>query len=105
MLKSTVIKWAVAALLAVPAVPVLAKRVHHKPLVARSHRTAVVSGRRHHRSLKSTHRHSTLLAAKGLRGHRSLMSHRAIHKHALSSASHFKVHFTKMPPTIDGIRS
>ncbi|MGD0464917.1 MAG: hypothetical protein ABSB74_20725 [Tepidisphaeraceae bacterium] len=104
MFKSTLLKWAVAALLAVPAVPVFANRVHHKPLVTRSHRTMTVSGRRHHRNLLTKHRRSTLFAAKGLRGHRSL-THRAIHKRALSSTSHFRVHFTKMPPTIDGIRS
>ncbi len=104
MFKSTLVKWAVAALLAVPAVPVLAQRAHHKPLVTRSHRTMTVSGKRHHRSLKSTHRRSTLLRAKGLKSHRYL-THRAIHKRALSSNSHFRVHFTKMPPTIDGIRS
>ncbi len=104
MYKSTLVKWAVAALLAVPAVPVLAKRVHHKSLVTRSHRTLVVSGKRHHRHLKTTHRRSTLLAAKALRRHRSLMSHHRIHKSALTSKSHFRVHFTKMPPTIDSIR-
>jgi len=104
MLKSIMVKWAVAALLAVPAVPGLAARIHHRPLVSRSHRTAMVSGKRHHRSLSSKHHRSVLLAAKGLKGHRSL-THRGIHKNALSSASHFRVHFTKMPPTIDGIRS
>jgi hypothetical protein len=104
MLKSTMVKWAVAALLAVPAIPVFAKKAHHKPLVTRSHRTTMVSGKRHHRSLSSKHHRSSLLAARGLKGHRSL-THRGIHKSALSSASHFRVHFTKMPPTIDGIRS
>lgn len=105
MYKSTLVKWAVAALLAVPAVPVLAKTVHHKSLVTHSHRTLVVSGKRHHRNLKTTHRRSPLLAAKALKGHRSLSAHRRLHKNALSSTSHFRVHFTKMPPTIDGIRS
>jgi hypothetical protein len=98
------VKWAVAALLAVPAVPGLAARIHHRPLVSRSHRTTMVSSKRHHRSLSSKHHRSVLLAAKGLKGHRSL-THRGTHRSALSSASHFRVHFTKMPPTIDGIRS
>ncbi|HEX4055629.1 MAG TPA: hypothetical protein VHX86_15295 [Tepidisphaeraceae bacterium] len=106
MYHSTLVKWAVAALLAVPAVPVLARTVHHKSLVTRSHRTLVVTGKRHHRSLKTTHRRSTLLAAKALKRHHSLTTrHHRIHKSALSSTSHFRVHFTKMPPTIDGIRS
>jgi hypothetical protein len=106
MLNSTMIKWAVAALLAVPAVPALAKHLHHKPLVTRSHRTTLTSSKRHHRGLTSSkHHRSSLLAAKGLKGHKSL-SHRGTHKTALSSnsGSHFRVHFTKMPPTIDGIR-
>jgi hypothetical protein len=105
MLNSTMIKWAVAALLAVPAVPALARHVHHKTLATRSHRTVVATAKRHHRGLTTRHRHSSLLAAKSLKGHRSL-SHRSIHRSALTSgSSHFRVKFTKMPPTIDGIRS
>jgi hypothetical protein len=104
MLKSTMVKWAVAALLAVPAVPLFARHTHRKPLVTRSHHTALVSGKRVHRSLTTKHHRSTLLAAKSLKGHRSL-SHRGTHRSALSSTSHFHVHITKMPPTIDGIRS
>jgi hypothetical protein len=104
MLKSTMVKWAVAALLAVPAVPLFARHTHRRPLVSRSHHTALVSGKRVHRSLKTKHHRSTLLAAKSLKGHRSL-THRGIHKRSLTSASHFQVHVTKMPPTIDGIRS
>ncbi|HEY1923052.1 MAG TPA: hypothetical protein VGG44_09920 [Tepidisphaeraceae bacterium] len=104
MLKSTMVKWAVAALLAVPAVPLFARHTHRKPLVTRSHHTALVSGKRSHRTLTSKHHRSTLLGAKSLKSHRSL-THRGIHKNTLSSASHFHVHFTKMPPTIDGIRS
>jgi hypothetical protein len=105
MFKSTRIMWAVAALLAVTAVPVLAKKAHHKPMVTHSHRITSLTARRYHRTLTSKHHHSTLLAARSVRGHRSLTSHRGIHRHALTSASHFQVHVTKMPPTIDGIRS
>jgi hypothetical protein len=105
MYKSTLVKWAVAALLAVPAVPLFARTVHHKKLVARSHRTLVVTGKHRSRNLHTTHRRPTLLAAKGLKGHRSLTTHRTIHKTALSSRNHFTVHLTRMPPTIDGIRS
>jgi hypothetical protein len=104
MLKSTMVKWAVAALLAVPAVPLFAKHTHRKPLVTRSHHTNLVSGKRVHRRLTTKHHRSTLLASKSLKGHRSL-THRGIHKNALSSTSHFRVHVTNMPPTIDGIRS
>jgi hypothetical protein len=104
MFKPKLIMLSVAALLAVSAIPALARKVHHKPLVTRSHHTSLVSGKRVHRSLTTKHHRSSLLAAKSLKGHRSL-THRGIHRSALSSTSHFHVHVTKMPPTIDGIRS
>jgi hypothetical protein len=106
MLKSTLVKWAVAAVLAVPAVPVLARTAHHKHLVSKhSHRTAVVSSKHHHRNLKTSHRRMSLLAAKAHKSRRLVKSHRRNSGSTFSTKSHFRVHFTKMPPTIDGIRS
>ena len=110
MIKSTLAKWAFAALMAVPAIPMFGKTVHHKFTVHRTGHSALVStSARRHLSHKTT-RHVTYSTRTG---HRSLLtsrSHRLSHKttrHTSLSktAPQFKVHVTKMPPTIDGINA
>jgi hypothetical protein len=116
MLKSTMAKWAVAALLAVPAVPMFGKTIHrhltvHRttraPLVSTysSHKRTVTHMTTHHASLSASSHHKTLThkstSAKNL-SHKS-----TTHRTSLKSGSgqQFKVHVTKMPPTIDGINA
>jgi hypothetical protein len=109
MIKSTLVKWAVAAMLAVPAVPMFGKTIHHR-LVTRTqtHRALTVKPRR---VVTHTHRHVTLSKKHKLTSlHRASGSHRLVRKTSLrrvstTSNTHFKVHVTKMPPTIDGINT
>jgi hypothetical protein len=107
MFKSTIVKWAVVAAMAVPAIPALGTTIHHR-LVRRTHRPLVVQT--HHRLVIRIHRHVVLTAHRKLSTHR-LTTHRLVarpsvrHTTASTSSNHFKVHVTKMPPTIDGINT
>jgi hypothetical protein len=111
MLKTSLAKWALAAMMAVPAVPMFGKTIHHKLVV---HRTT------HHSlmSLSTTHRHTlthkTVHHVTYSTHRRSLthkttahkLTHKSTVRHtSLSSSPKFKVHVTKMPPTIDGINA
>jgi hypothetical protein len=96
MNKSTLVKWAVAAILAAPAVPAFARTTHHKALTAT---------KSHHRLVTKLHRRTSL-------SHRSTSAHKltsksrhAIHANAKTTKPQFKVHVTHMPPTIDGIHA
>jgi hypothetical protein len=110
MNKSTLIKWVVAAVLAVPAIPTFAKTVHHKVLVRRTgtHRLLTAAGKRHHVYHATTHRTTKLIVHRHLT-HKLSTTHHGIRKTSLSSrtktSTPFRVHFTKMPPTIDGINT
>ena len=111
MTKITLAKWAVAALLAVPAVPMFGKTLHHRLVVRRSTHTALVttSARKHTLTHKTT-RHTILSThRRALSSHRVSAAHRLTHKTtrhtSLSTTPKFKVHVTKMPPTIDGINA
>jgi len=102
MYKSTILKWAVAALMAVPAVSTLAasgNAARHRTLVSRLHHqkvSAAIAGS-HHRKL--IHRHRKHLA---LSAHRSLRHASA----ALRSGSvHPSIRITHIPPTIDGMHT
>jgi hypothetical protein len=114
MFKSTLV-WAVAALLAVPAVPMFATTTTHHRLAAPAltHR-AVAKVTSRHRLVHAKHR-VIRLVHRNLSAHRLMVKHHVIRKTsaartavrhtALGSAPHFRVHVTKMPPTIDGIRA
>jgi hypothetical protein len=103
MLKSSIVKWAVAAVLAVPAVPMFGSTIHHHRLVTRSHLHRLVV---RHRLSTKTHRRLSLSAhRKLLTRHHRLVSKSALRHASMTSTSHFKVHVTKMPPTIDGINT
>jgi len=108
MLKSSIVKWAIAAVLAAPAVPMFGSTIHHHRLVTRPHTHHTLSVR-HHRLVSKTHRRVTLSTHHKLTSlHRSShrLTHRAGVRHtSMTSTSHFKVHVTKMPPTIDGINT
>jgi hypothetical protein len=108
MIKSTIVKWAVAAVLAAPAIPTFGTTIHHHRLVARNHSHRLVTTN-HHRVVTKTHRHVTLSTHRKLTTHRHLthsLTHKSGTRHAsMTSTSHFKVHVTKMPPTIDGINT
>jgi hypothetical protein len=108
MLKSSIVKWAVAAVLAVPAVPLFGTTIHHHRLVTRTHTHRLVTTN-HHRLVTKTHHRVTLASHRKLTAHHRLthrLTHRAGVRHAsMTSTSHFKVHVTKMPPTIDGINT
>ena len=110
MLKSTLVKWAVAAVLAVPAVPMFGKTIHHK-LVTRTQSHKVMTASKPHRLVNRIHRHVSLSSHRKLTTtHRLSSSHRLVRKSSvrhtsLNSSSHFRVHVTKMPPTIDGINT
>jgi hypothetical protein len=109
MNKSTLIKWVVAAVLAIPAIPTFAQTVrHHHKLTksTRTHRVLTATGRRHH-VYHTTKRHTSTLVT-----HRhgvKKLSHRSVRRTSLSSKTgsqgQVRVHFTKMPPTIDGINA
>ena len=110
MLKSSIVKWAVAAVLAVPAIPMFGSTIHHHKVVTRTHthihHTMTVT--RHH-TVSRPHRRTTLSAHRKLATHHR-SSHRLTHKSnvrhtSMTSTSHYKVHVTKMPPTIDGINT
>jgi hypothetical protein len=117
MTKSTLAKWAFAALMAVPAVPMFGKTLHHKYVVHRAGHSALVSTTaRKHLTHKTTRhagtstlvrRHRSLTASRSLltsRSHR--LSHKTTRHTSLSKTTpQFKVHVTKMPPTIDGINA
>jgi hypothetical protein len=109
MLKTTIAKVILATALAVPAGPLFAKTVHHKLIVHRTTHHSLVStaSRRHLISHKT--RHIALTSHKKLT-HRTISAHRLTHKStvrgtSMNTTSHFKVHVTKMPPTIDGINA
>jgi hypothetical protein len=107
MFKSSMIKWAVAALLAVPAVPMFGKTLHHRTVTSsRTHRSLIV---RSHRTSTRSHRRLSLAKRHKL-VHRHSTKHTFAHKSAIrhtsmNTSSHFKVHMDKMPPTIDGINT
>jgi hypothetical protein len=110
MLKSTLV-WAVAAVLAVPAVPMFATTTTHHRLVAPAltHRTVVKVTHRH-RLVRATHRRVTSLSHRKLSAHgmtatRHVVRKTAVRHTSLNSTPHFRVHVTKMPPTIDGIQA
>jgi len=104
MFKSKIVLWAVAALLAVPAVPMFGSTLHHR-LVTRTHTHRLV---RRHRLTSRTHRRVTLSAHRKLSAHHRLshrLAHRSALRHSSMTTSHYKVHVTRMPPTIDGINT
>jgi hypothetical protein len=108
MLKSTIVKWAVAAMLAVPAVPMLGKTIHHR--LVSSHRTHRLLTVKSHRHVTRTHRRLSLSAHRKLSTRHHPMMHHLTRKsgprhESMTSTSHFRVHVTKMPPTIDGINT
>ena len=110
MLKSTIV-WAVAALLAAPAVPMFATTTTHHRLVAPAlaHRAIAKVSKRHH-VVRATHRRATSLTHRKLSSHRLTAKHRiatktAVRHTSINSGPHFRVHVTKMPPTIDGIQA
>jgi hypothetical protein len=131
MIKSSLMKWAVAAALAVPAIPAFATVHHHHKVVmsSRTHHNVsllAASSRHHtkstttrHHTAKLTHGKKTPLKLSGKftsrlgskltahhRGHLKTTARTSHVRHTSLSAgttSHFKVHVTKMPPTIDGI--
>lgn len=102
MYKSTILKWAVAALMAVPAVSTLAASgsgAKHRTLVTRLHHrkvSAAVAGS-HHRKL--IHKH---------RKHAALSTHKSV-RHASaalrSGTARPTVKITHIPPTIDGMHT
>ncbi|MGD0387931.1 MAG: hypothetical protein ABSC42_03160 [Tepidisphaeraceae bacterium] len=111
MLKSTLV-WAVAALLAVPAVPMFATTTtttQHKLVApALAHRVVKVTHR--HRLVRATHHRVTSLSHRKLSAHRLTARHHVVRnttaRHtSLNTTPHFRVHVTKMPPTIDGIQA
>jgi hypothetical protein len=106
MLKSSLIKWAVAAALAVPAIPVLGSVRHHHKVVlsSRTHRVVSLTSKSH-RLAKTHHRVGTLISRKKLSHRRHGLTKTTARHASLSTSTHFKVHPTKMPPTIDGIRA
>jgi hypothetical protein len=111
MTKITLAKWAVAALLAVPAVPMFGKTLHHRLVVRRSTHTALVTTSTHKHTLThKTTRHVTYSTHRRvLSTHHVTSAHRLTHKTtrhtSLNTTSKFKVHVTKLPPTIDGINA
>jgi hypothetical protein len=121
MFKSTLVKWAVAAAMAVPAVPMFGKTIHHR-FVSRSHTHVVTAVRprtvhhlvaRPHRLVTRSH-HKVALATTHHRlasthhlttTSRHIVRKSTSHRVIPTTSSHFKVHVTKMPPTIDGINA
>lgn len=97
MLKTRIVKLALAAVLAIPAVSASAK-VHHKRLTAKSH--ALISTRsKAHRLHHVTRSRSTMGAVRSLSSRRlTSTKHHVIHTSASS-----KLHITKTPPTIDNL--
>jgi hypothetical protein len=119
MLKSSLLKWAVAAALAVPAIPAFATVRHHHKVVMSSRTHHVVSllaaRSRHHVATTAVRHHTAKLthakkpAIKLTAHHRTHLKTTARTSHVrhvslnAGTTSHYKVHVTKMPPTIDGI--
>jgi hypothetical protein len=101
MFKRTLVKWAIAALLAVPAVSLFSA-----PASAQT-TTRTLSSRLHHKHTLSSylHRHHRLHSR---RHHHVTLSTRH-HRHSVSSLRSSSVHptvkITKMPPTIDGMNT
>jgi hypothetical protein len=115
MTKSAILKWAVAALLAVPAVPMFARTVHHHVLSSRSHahRALTITSkhvrRLHHTSTAhkslATVKHSAHRLTSKSRRHVTLSAKHTSHRTLASISRPTRVHVTKMPPTIDGIHT
>jgi hypothetical protein len=105
MLKSTVVKWAVAALLTVPAGSLIARPLsrHKLSAHARTHRMLTSSYRSRSHLLAHHSLHSSKLTAMTKRGHRlsALRRHSAVHTASFGPGYRLKI--TKMPPTIDNI--
>jgi hypothetical protein len=116
MSKSTLVKWALTALLAAPAIPVLANSSYSgvRTLGATpvTHRKMASSSKRGHRYHTSKHRHSSLskknkhLSSRHSK-HKSNLASTHTHHRGLSTSENapIKVHPTHMPPTIDGIHA
>ena len=111
MNKSTLIKWVVAAVLAIPAIPTFAQTVrHHHKLTkyARTHRVLTATSKRHH-VYHTTKRHTRTLVSHRHGLKKLSTSHRSVRSTSLNSKTaaqgQVRVHFTKMPPTIDGINA
>jgi hypothetical protein len=107
MIKTTLVKWAVAAMLAVPAVPMFGSTLHHR-VASRTHTRHVLTAKKHRLSTRS-HRRSSLSTHRKL-SHRLASRHKLSHKSSVRGASMnsgttFHVRPTKMPPTIDGINT
>ena len=104
MFKSTIAKWAIAAALAVPAVPLMGRTVHHRLVTpaARTHRTLIV---KHHHRLVTRHHRSLTAHRKLTTRHHRLVRKTGLRRSEMSTTPAFKVHVTKMPPTIDGINT
>ena len=116
MSKSTLVKWAVAALLAVPAIPVLgnssyvgvrtlsATTATHRKLSTgrRVHRLHAV--KRRHISLSKSRKHLTSRHGKAKTSLTSSRKHQRSPS-TTSTNSPIRVHVTHMPPTIDGIHT
>jgi hypothetical protein len=103
MLKSTVVKWAVAALLTVPAVPLFARTPTHHRLTshARAHRLAA-AGHRVHRYHHLGHHAGKMTASKRAAARRlAAARHHAIRTASIKQSGRLKI--TRMPPTIDNI--
>jgi hypothetical protein len=104
MFKSTVVKWAVAALLTVPAAPLFANSLHRHKLTshARAHRVMTATSHHAHRYHRVVHQSAKLSAVKKAAAHRLVASrHHAVRGLASKSATRLKI--TKTPPTIDNI--
>jgi hypothetical protein len=99
-MSSSIVKWAVAAVLALPAIPLLARTPSSTSVrpAARLSTAAHHARRYHHRarkhSLATTHtkKHHRVTHARRRSGMASLSARPALH-------------LTHTPPTIDGIRS
>jgi hypothetical protein len=116
MFKTPLAKWALAAMLAVPAVPMFAKTTrlttHHRLAVHKTSHTPLISMSAPHKQKLSrkTTRHTTYSTRRRATAHRTAsarhLTHRTNVRHtSLKTTSKFKVHVTKMPPTIDGINA
>jgi hypothetical protein len=99
MLKSTAVKWAVAALLTVPAVPLMARTTRHK---LTSHaRTHLMLAASHARAHHLVHRSVKTSASKTRAHHLTSARRHAVHTASVNSGYRLKI--TRMPPTIDNI--
>lgn len=99
MLKSTAVKWAVAALLTVPAVPLMAKTTRHKLTAhARAHLMLAAS---HARAHHLVHRSVRTTASRSSAHRLTSARHHVVHTASARSGYHVKI--SHMPPTIDNI--